>query len=393
MYQFLAKAAAAGESTYKFEGREKIEVGGHREYSKRQALIFNPGEIYSVKVTSRGPTAGRYVIKLASMPHVTFRSVPPEAVKEVIDASTPVDAKVERAAAGRAAYTSTRSSKADKQKDDLYKPAGTINERTTYDRNNYQWRLVVASKINVKTLKYGRMRATINKNDVVGLRYSTKAKGGYVILPDDQRINISHENYLEIVEGSRILAPARQQKGLVVIAEIKTGPKDRILYRDEDGKVIRGNTKTKPNNPVNTVKGLLRDAKKAADVDMGEWDDEDADISKTVAERMQRAKQPAQHKPTQLKVGSTIRAGRSVDSTFIVANIEDLGKVNEYALYNVTSKKVAMLKLDKNKDMSKEADYALLEDADKRDVAAAIRAFNKYVQQREKEKKPVGRRR
>lgn len=393
MSRFIARASAAGESVYQFKGRRKVEVGGHMEYSKRHTLVFNPGDVYSVKITTRGPTAGRYQIVFERAPHVKFRSVPPEAVAAIIKDSKPADVKIERTKGTRAAYTTTRSSRANKQKDDLYKPPGTINERSTYDKNNYQWRLIVGTKINVKTLKQGRVRAVLKDKDIVGVRYVTKSKGGFVLLPDDQRINISHENYLDIIEGSRILAPARQQKGLVVIADIKTGPKDRIITRDETGQVVRNSTKTKSKNPIDMGRGLLRDAKKVGGDELGDWDDSDGDIPKTVADKMRKSKQPAQHRPTQLKVGSTVRAGRSTESIFIVANIEDLGKVNEYALFNVATRKVAIIKLDKNKDMTKEPDFAIMEDATKPQTAAAIRAYNKFEQQQKAKAKPIGRRR
>lgn len=393
MTWFLALAASDGFTTFRYTGRKKT-VGKKFDFNARHVLEFLPGDDYAIKRTTRGPTAGSYQVKFAKAPHVTYRSVPATHIDKIVKESDEMEDLSIQRAAGRAPVTKIGDKPGgDKQKDLLYKPSGTIRETSTYDRDHYQWREVFSSTpLNVKTLKQGRMRAQLRNKELFGLRYVTKAKGGYVVLPDDQRINISHENFMELVDASRIVVPGRQRKGIVVLADVKaaSGKKDRIIDRDAEGNVVRKIRNPKPADFEASNNRLSHDAKKSAKEDVEDWDEDfdDEQLATKISQRISQAKQPPAHKPKRLKVGSTIRAGRSLNSTFIIVEIEDLGKMEEFTLYNVATNKISRAKMAKDKDLSREADLAILEDATPSSLAAAQRALNKELAEEANKAKP-----
>lgn len=360
-------------------GAKQKKIGGRNEYNARHPLIIEAGDVFGVKKTMRGPSAGDFQLVLAKAPHVVFRAVPSAKVLKVVEAAKPYKGQNPEKATTRAKrVTIAERDGPNKQTDAFYKPRGTITERSTYDKDNYQWRLVMsARKINVKTLKQGRIRGSIEAKDIIGLRYLTPTKGGYIITPNGVRTNISHELYEEIVGASRILPPARQQKGLIVIDDVKKaiGKQDRIITRDDEGNVVR--KKAKPSAVEDAKARLLRDAKRQAYKldDLDEFDDEPEDRD-DVPETVVQA-----HTPTALHVGSTIRSGRTSTNLFIVANIKPKGSYSEYALYNPETTKIAITKLENAADLSRNKDLSIMEDASPSERAAAIRAYNKHAKE------------
>lgn len=381
-YYLAISSAALKDFTWYTQGAKKKSIGGRNEYNARHPLVIEAGDVFGVKKTLRGPSAGDYQLVLGKAPHVIFRAVPAKKVDAVIKEAKPYKGSNPEKAAGVRAKKVTLVEKEgpNKQRDTFYKPRGTIVEKTTFDRDNYQWRLLVTpKKINVKTLKQGRVRGSVKDKDVIGLRYLTPAKGGYVIMPNDMRTNISHELYEELVGASRILPPARQQKGIIIAEDVKktVGKQDRTIKRDEEGNVVRKVKKVKASDVEDAKARLLRGAKRSAykgnnDEDFDDVPEERDDIAETNVQA---------HTPTALHVGSTIRSGRNTSNIFIVADVSPKGTYSEYALYNPETTKVAVIKLENATDFTRTPDIAILEKATPSETAAAIRAFNKYVKE------------
>lgn len=254
-------ADLTGFEWYVYE-KDKTTIGKKLEFNPRQTLRLAKGDVYGVKRTTRGPTAGSFQVVLAAATHVTFRAVPFRSVTRILEDSkkTKDPGTITAKTAGvRAVRFSTAEEKAapNKQRDSHYKPTGIV-EKSTYDKDHYQWRTVTATgKVNIVTLKQGRNRGSVDKGDTFGLRYITPAKGGYILLDSGLRVNITHELYEKLVLSSRILPPAKQQKGLVFADEVKAAlPKQtRNLKRDEFGEVIRRSKKLSVNTaPPEAVK-------------------------------------------------------------------------------------------------------------------------------------------
>lgn len=389
MLMFLAEAAKLEEmSWFIYNGKKAVTLGNPQQFNQRHTLTIKPNALIGLKQAVRGPGAGNYQVVLAEAPHVLFRNVPYDRIQKLSQkmekhkGPKPVKAVPEgRKRAVR--VTIKEKSTSDKLKDDLFKPTGTINERTVYDKENYQWRKVVSkTPIRIVTLKQGRSRSSISEGDIVGVRYMTKARGGFVILPNGLRVNISHDSYMEIVNNARILPARQQQKGIVLISEVKsvTGKLDRIRKPKEE-------TEDELRTPLRLSRDkanakLLRDAKKHAyhHVDDDFEDDEpserqpDAEVTKKHA--------PVAHTPQSLEVGSVIRSGRVTKNLFIVANIEDKGAYNELSLYNPETQKVQQVRMNKDVDLTRIRDLMIMEKATPSERAAAIRAYTRAAKTR-----------
>jgi hypothetical protein len=113
----------------------------------------------------------------------------------------------------------------DRQESQFYVSPKKPREVHSYDRDDYQWRKVMHN-ITVTTKHYGTTRAALKAGDVVGLRYLRKSHGGYVIMPNGERVLIAHELYEQITNNTDIVPRAQQLTGLVEFAELeKTLPK------------------------------------------------------------------------------------------------------------------------------------------------------------------------
>lgn len=391
---FIAEAKIKDLDTltwYTFTGLRAVTLGSANQFNQRHTLQIKPQNIVGFKKVTRGPGAGNYQVVLGHAPHVLFRNVPYANIEKLSDrlekykGKNPTHPELDSSRKRASRVVIEERSKSDKQKDPFYKPNGTINERTSYDRENYQWRKVVSDKaIKVVTLKQGRSRTTISEGDVIGLRYMTKARGGFILLPTGARINISHDSFEDIVNNTRILPSARQQRGIVLVADVKAviGKQDRVRIAKDDGILAIKQKKATP-SPLELAKQrLLRDAKKKAykpeevEDDFEDDFDEDDDGMDDVPDDKPTTEHQA-HTPTTLKVGSVIRSGRRTDNTFIVANVKEVGSYSEYALYNPETTHVQLVRFNNNVDLSRVRDLVILEDAPAGERAAAMRAFHK----------------
>lgn len=394
---------------FTFVGARAVTLGSANQFNQRHTLQIKPQNIIGFKKVARGPGAGNYQVVLGHAPHVLFRNVPFNMIEKLQDrlekykGKNPTHPELDAGRKRAPRVVIEERIKSDKQKDDFYKPNGTINERTSYDRENYQWRKVISNKpIKIVTLKQGRSRSSIAEGDVIGLRYMTKARGGFIILPTGARVNISHDNFEEIVNSTRILPASRQQRGIVLVADVKSvlGKQDRIRKAAEPDAANADKKDDKKLSPIELAKQrLLREAKKKAFVpepqeDLeddfeDDEDDEDAedDVPATSPKNTQTEQPDAEtkhesHTPSILKVGSTIRSGRRTSNTFIVANVKDYGGYSEYALYNPETTHVTLVRFNNNIDLSRVRDLIILEDAPAGERAAAIRAYNKAAKLR-----------
>nr|DAF93695.1 MAG TPA: hypothetical protein [Myoviridae sp. ctshb19] len=193
-----------------------------------------PDDLMGLRKATRGPTTGSYQVVLAKYPQKIYRSVHEEVVKKLVKGfkeytGIPEAPKKE---GKRHAYMSKGRLANDRQTSQFWTSPNKPRETESYDRDNYQWRKVMHS-VAVTTKHYGTSRATLRDGDVVGLRYLRKSHGGYVIMPNGERVLITHELYEQITNNTDILPRGQQKTGIVEFSEIakelpKRAPARRI---------------------------------------------------------------------------------------------------------------------------------------------------------------------
>lgn len=178
-------------------------------------------DLVGFRKATRGPTAGAYQVVLAKYPQKIYRSIKQDQVDKFIKQfkeykGIPEAPKKEGA---RHQYMRKNQLENDRQESQFYVSPSKPREVHSYDRDDYQWRKVM-HPVNVATKHHGTTRATIRPGDIVGMRYLRKSHGGYVIMPNGERVLISHELYEEITNNTDIEPRAQQQTGLVEFAEL-----------------------------------------------------------------------------------------------------------------------------------------------------------------------------
>lgn len=363
-----------------YEGKE-IKVGSDYQYNQRHPLILRTGMLYGTKRVARGTGAGNYQVVLGTALHVLFRNVDYKEIAKLAKLSQPYTEGApthdQVLPSGRAKKVTIRNvATKDKMKDDLFKPAGKINETSSYDRDNYQWRKLVGSSITIKTMKQGRVKGKINKDDVFGLRYMTKARGGFIVALGDQRINIPHDTYMALVESSRILPTAQQKKGIVILSEVKA----------LQGKQTRVRTKTIPRNTerpaLQTGSGLKQNVRKTVkliDTDIADFDyDDDEDGGMDAIGKPKMAVAPKHHSPKSvLKLGTIIQLAKTPKHQFVVLNADEIRSELVLTICNTKTFEVSKVSIDARTDMGTDRSITLLGTADMTLRAKAQRALNK----------------
>jgi hypothetical protein len=377
---------------YTYEGPKK-RIGIEREFHQKHSLDLVPDELVALAMPARGPSVGKYRVVLGSRLHVTFRSVPADAITKLMKYLKPYKGKTpthDVLPEGRKRVAKVRireKADSDKLKDDLYKPGGTVRETNQYNRENYQWRKVVHEGTKIKTMKQGRTRYVLQRDDVIGVRYMTKARGGFILLPDNQRINIDDATYQELLGHTRILPSSKQQKGIVILADIKASlPKQtRVRKPKEPEPDVRDSNKPKPESAAERLrKRLGHDVKKTNSAsphddlpdDADDWDD-DEDIVE-VPDPV--TKVPEAHQPIKvLKVGALIQSAKRPENQFVVVDSTAREGYTEFALYGLKNKDVRMLRIPNDTDMSKYKSVVSQGEAGKSELAAGKRALNGAV--------------
>lgn len=260
---------------YTYNGTKKVTLKG---YNQRHEFRLEKGDIYGVRSTRQ---LGKYQVVRADMTHVLFRNVEESKVDKIIDDSKtyrgPKISHPELDGRKRAAKVSIKPTElkiANRMTDQYYSPKG-VTERTSYDRQDYQWRNV-GKQIRIKTLKMGKARKALEHGDVVGLRYLTVAKGGYIIMPNQERVNIPTEIYKEIVENSRILPRSEQRSGVVNMLDIK----DTVLADRPEGRRATINRKRNAGGAMESLKRRLANDPLLGDDDFEDETDHNAEYVK-----------------------------------------------------------------------------------------------------------------
>ena len=241
---------------YTFNGAKTITLKG---YNQRHDFRLEKGDVYGVRSTRQ---LGKMQLLKQDATHVLFRNVEESKVDKLIDVSKAYKGKVahpelgDRKRAPKIAIKSTELKIANRMSDQYFSPKNVI-ERTSYDRQDYQWRSI-GKQIRIKTLKMGKARKALELGDVVGIRYLTVAKGGYIIMPNQERVNIPTEIYKEIVENSRILTRSEQKSGTINMLDIKEtvlsdrpeGRRATIKRRTQGGGSMAGLKRRLANDPL-----------------------------------------------------------------------------------------------------------------------------------------------
>lgn len=179
-------------------------------------------DLIGLRKATRGPTTGAYQVVLAKYPQKIFRSITQDQINEFIHHMKPfvgIPDKPEKTGVRQGQLRKQHLETGDKLTAQFYVAPSKPRETDSYDRNNYQWREMVRT-VNVTTKHHGTTRSSLREGDVIGLRYLRKSHGGYVLMPDGERINISHEVYEKITLDSDIKPSADQQRGIVDLNEL-----------------------------------------------------------------------------------------------------------------------------------------------------------------------------
>lgn len=371
-------------SWFVYEGDKVVRIGTTGEHNQKHALVIRPKDTVGLKKATRGSGAGNYQVVLGSAVHVLFRNVPAAKIDKLeftkFRGKNPEHAVLPEGRKRTSRVRIQEKQPRDKQSDDYYKPDAAVRETSTYDKENYQWRKVVHAGTAIKSLKQGRSKYTLQEGDVIGVRYMTKARGGFVILPNDLRVNISHDTYEAIVGTTRILPSSRQQRGLVVIADVaKTMPKQTRIRkakaeRPEDTPVEKSNEKTARRALADIkhkpILHVPKDTPKNPTPDFD--DDEDTDEEEPPVIES--------HTPAKvLKVGMVVQSSKVPDNEFVVVNAETNNGFTEFSLYSPKQKTVRKFRLRENLDMSSYKSIALKGTATASELAAGKRAYTKAV--------------
>lgn len=206
-------------------------------YHQRHVLNLMKGDIFGVRRTR----SNTYQMVKSDAMHILYRNLTERTYSSIMKNSipykgeTPTDAEAEEGFVRRRKVNTRETVKpANKRVDDFFIPTrGRIVEKYQIDLSNYQWRKIAKSQIKIVTKKQGKIKSVLQIGDVVGMRYRSPARGGYVIVDAKERVHISHELYLAIVQGSRVVPSAQQRSGILDISsgkqeeEIKEAAKRR----------------------------------------------------------------------------------------------------------------------------------------------------------------------
>lgn len=205
---------------YVFHGEKTTNLKG---YNQRHTLTLSKGDVYGVR-SSR--LVGKYQAVKRDMSHVLFRNIPEASIDKLLDKSKKYrgaqivhPSNEGRKRAAKVSIKSIEAKMPNRLVDEYFSPKN-ITERTSYDRQDYQWRKV-SQQVKIVTKKMGKARKPVEAGDMIGMRFVTTAKGGYIIMPNQERVNIPTEVYKAIVESSRILPRTEQLHGTVDMLAIK----------------------------------------------------------------------------------------------------------------------------------------------------------------------------
>lgn len=184
-------------------------------------VTVDADDLVGFRKATRGPTAGAYQVVLAKYPQKIYRSIKQDQIDKFIKQFKEYKGVPEapKKTGARHQYMRKNQLENDRQESQFYVSPSKPREVHSYDRDDYQWRKVMHNTT-VTTKHYGTTRAALKTGDEVGLRYLRKSHGGYVIMPNGERVLIAHELYEEITNNTDILPRAQQQTGIVEFTEL-----------------------------------------------------------------------------------------------------------------------------------------------------------------------------
>lgn len=201
------------------------------ELDAKHPLQVAEDDLIGLNKATRGPTSGKYQVVLAKYPQLIFRSIDPAKVakfEKKLKTYAGVPEKPKKTGQRQTRLVRSHIGRDDKLSAQFFKAPSKPTEHSGYDKDDYQWRKLIRP-MTITTRHLGKSRATLQVGEVIGLRYLRKSHGGYIIMPNEERIMIDHELYEKITLDSDILPAAQQLKGLVAWDELAAKlPKARV---------------------------------------------------------------------------------------------------------------------------------------------------------------------
>lgn len=302
---------------YTFNGDKRVTMKGHNQ---RHDFKLEKGDVFGVRSTRQ---LGKMQAVKRDMTHVLFRNIEESKLDKVIEKSKayrgPAVKHPElegRKRAPKVAIKSTEIKIPNRLTDDFFTPKNVV-ERTSYNRQDYQWRKA-SKQLRILTKKMGKARKPLELGDLVGMRFVTVAKGGYIIMPNQERVNIPTEVYKEIVENSRILPRAEQLSGEINMLDIK----DQILAERPEGRratIKRRVGGAAGGNSMNNLRRRLANDPLLGDDEHDDFEDE----TDTEAELLREMLSP----------GSIIKISRARDRRVMVYRMKVDEKKHQMSMY------------------------------------------------------------
>jgi hypothetical protein len=215
-------------SVYNSEREYSISSTGSTPINfKHPEVTFKKGDIFGVRTTRVNTT---YLLKADSV-HIPY--VLPVSMKREYEVlmkrsmpyiGPPIDYEEIEHNFTRTRRVANPTATPNRQTADYFWRVKEPDEKSTIDKDNYQWRKINTgvSKIPVITKGQGRVKFHLLPGYIVGVRFFNNSRGGYILYGKD-RIQIRRENYDDIIQNSRVLPHDEQQSGVI---DRETGAND-----------------------------------------------------------------------------------------------------------------------------------------------------------------------
>jgi hypothetical protein len=248
-----------------------------KKFNQRHTLILTKGDLFGVRKTRKGSFQ---LVKADSL-HVLFRAIPDATYNNILKNSkehtgpTPSDQDVDEGFTRKKRVDTKEKSSSNKMKDDYYKAHkefGKILETSSIDFKHYQWRKLSSGSIKLTSKKAGKVQTVLRTGDVVGVRYKTPARGGYIIYDDDKRVHIEATLYDDIIKHSRVLPESEQRSGDL---DLDTGVKSRKVRENRVARRAKVRRMPKADRSNVVIPQVIEEEPVAPKYDLSDVDDAD----------------------------------------------------------------------------------------------------------------------
>jgi hypothetical protein len=236
----LAATLAASDLTwYKYTGKQKVRKAKHRTHD----LVLENGDYIGLKRKRTGNMA----IYKQDQPTTEYmlNAADENWLRTVQKLLKPAKIKGFKEKKGRM-HTKPRANarnKTNRLLDSPFMPE-VRGEKTTIDKENYQWRKLVANSHQILS-KAGEALAMLRPNDVFGWRTRGAGREAFVLLQNGTRIRLPNKVGISLYAASSLLPATKQQKGKINVLEHK---KDEILQAQ-----VRKQAQRKPNEKADVL--------------------------------------------------------------------------------------------------------------------------------------------